>query len=76
MFVRNGQKLGSIIRDAVVDDEPSSAAEAEPRPGSKAALQAEAESLGLPTDGTKTELEERILEALGEGVDADGDDDA
>lgn len=32
----------------------------DPKPGSKAALQAEAEALGLSAEGTKAELAERI----------------
>lgn len=35
----------------------------EPKPGSKAALVALAESLGLSTEGTKKELEQRIAAA-------------
>lgn len=37
-------------------------ADGDPKPGTKAALVAEAERLGLATDGTKAELEARIAE--------------
>ena len=39
---------------------PEDAQPDEPKPGSKAALLAEAEALGLSTDGTKAEVAERI----------------
>lgn len=46
--------LTVVTDDQVTDD---------PKPGTKAALVAEAERLGLPTDGTKADLEARIAEA-------------
>lgn len=44
---------------ADTDDE---ADDGDPKPGTKAALVAEAERLGLATDGTKADLEARIAE--------------
>lgn len=87
MFIRNGERLGSILRDK--EERPEPAAEvaptaepekateqekSEPIPPTKAELIAQAESLGLPTYGTKADLEARIAQA-GEEVDNDGDDD-
>jgi len=79
MITRNGERLGSIIREpsrAAVQDAPASEPKPAPaKPPTKAELVAEAEYLGLPTDGTKAELEARIAQAqAGEEV-TDGDDD-
>jgi hypothetical protein len=39
-----------------------------PKPGSKAALEAEAAALGLDTSGTKAELEERLASYVPPGA--------
>lgn len=81
MFVRNGERLGSIIREpsrAAAKDAPAPSSEpkAPAKPPTKSELIAEAEYLGLSTEGTKAELEARIAQAQAvEEVSTDGDDD-
>jgi hypothetical protein len=61
MIRRDGQVFGSVLRsDAQAEPDP---AESKPRTPTKAELQAQAESLGLSTEGTKAEIEARIAEA-------------
>lgn len=56
--------LGDLPESAYADDAVDvPPADTAPKTGSKAALVAEAERLGLPTAGTKADLEARIAEA-------------